>query len=54
MSLCREHHTMAHSMGLKEFEDYYLLQPVWLSDNLIKELKKIYPHHFKAFKETTE
>ena len=49
MSLCREHHTMAHSMGLKEFENYYHLQPVWLSDNLIIDLKKIYTNHFKAF-----
>lgn len=54
MSLCREHHTMAHNIGLKEFENYYHLQPVWLSDNLIIELKKIYTNHFKAFKETAE
>lgn len=54
MSLCREHHTMAHSMGLKEFENYYHLQPVWLSDNLIIELKKIYTNHFQSFKEVQE
>ena len=51
MSLCREHHTQAHTMGLKAFEEYYHLQPVWLSDNLIVELKKIYTNHFQAFKE---
>lgn len=54
MSLCRKHHSEAHSIGLKEFEKYYHLQPVWLSDNLIIELKKIYTNHFKAFKETAE
>ena len=32
MSLCRKHHSEAHSIGLKEFEKYYHLQPVWLSD----------------------
>lgn len=49
MTLCREHHTLAHGMGLKEFEKLFHLQPVWLSDNLIKELKKIYYWHFQAF-----
>lgn len=50
MSLCRVHHSQAHNMGLKEFENYYHLQPVYLSDNLIIELKKIYPNHFQNFK----
>lgn len=49
MTLCREHHTLAHGIGLKEFEKLFHLQPVWLSDNLIKELKKIYYWHFQAF-----
>ena len=51
MSLCRVHHSMAHNMGLKEFEKYYHLQPVWLTDNLIIELKKIYTNHFQNFHE---
>lgn len=51
MSLCREHHSMAHNIGLKEFEKLFCLQPVWLSDSLIYELKKVYSNHFKAFKE---
>lgn len=50
MSLCREHHTLAHSIGLKEFEKMFCLQPVWLSDSLIFELKKIYKNHFQNFK----
>lgn len=49
MSLCRECHTKAHSIGLKEFESKYHLEPVWLSDGLIRELKKIYTNHFQAF-----
>lgn len=51
MSLCREHHTLAHSMGLKEFEKLFCLQPVWLTDSLIFDLKKVYKNHFQNFKE---
>lgn len=51
MSLYREHHSMAHNIGLKEFEKLFCLQPVWLSDSLIFELKKVYTNHFQAFKE---
>ncbi|MGL4903598.1 MAG: putative HNHc nuclease, partial [Cetobacterium sp.] len=48
--LCREHHSLAHSIGLTEFENRYHLQGVWLNPTMIMELKKVYPGHFKAFK----
>ena len=49
MSLCRKCHTEAHSRGLKEFEELYHLQGVWLNKNLILELKMIYKNHFQNF-----
>ena len=51
MSLCREHHSQVHNMGIKNFEKYYHLEAVWLNDDLIRELKKIYPNHFQNFKD---
>ncbi len=51
MCLCGTHHSQAHNMGLKKFEEYYHLEPIWLNDELIRELKKIYPNHFQNFKE---
>ena len=49
--LCRKHHTEFHTIGIKDFENKYHVNGVWLSENLVRELKKIYPNHFKAFKE---
>lgn len=51
ISLCREHHTQFHNIGIKEFEKLYHIQGVWLSETLVRELKKVYPNHFQAFKE---
>lgn len=50
ISLCREHHTHFHNIGVKEFEKLYHLQGVWLTPSLVYELKKVYNGHFKAFK----
>lgn len=51
MSLCREHHSLAHSVGQNEFDKRYHLNGVWLNPTLVMELKKVYPNHFKAFNE---
>lgn len=51
MPLCREHHTLAHSIGQKEFEKRYHLNGVWLNPSLVMELKKVYKNHFQAFRE---
>lgn len=51
MSLCRKHHNLAHNIPKKEFESKYFMSGIWLKDDQIKELKKIYKGHFKAFKE---
>ena len=51
MSLCREHHSLAHSIGQTEFDSKYHLNGVWLNPTLVMELKKVYPNHFKNFKE---
>lgn len=47
--LCREHHSLAHSIGLIEFENRYHLQGIWLNPTMVIELKKVYKNHFKAF-----
>lgn len=49
MSLCREHHSLYHSIEQKEFENRYHIEGVWLNPNLVVHLKEIYPNHFYAF-----
>ena len=49
ISLCREHHTQFHNMGAEKFSELWHLEGIWLSVNLVVELKKVYPNHFKAF-----
>ncbi|MGL5714382.1 MAG: putative HNHc nuclease [Paraclostridium sp.] len=51
MSLCREHHSLAHSIGQDEFDKRFILNGVWLNPTLVSELKKVYKNHFKAFDE---
>lgn len=51
ISLCGEHHSQFHTIGEKEFSNRWHIEGVWLSVNLVKELKKIYTGHFKAFNE---
>lgn len=50
LSLCREHHTEAHNKGLKEFEELYHIEPIWLNENLLFDLLDVYPNHFKKFR----
>lgn len=50
ISLCREHHTLFHNTEKEVFAKKWHLEGVWLSVNLVIELKKVYPNHFKAFK----
>lgn len=53
ISLCREHHTEFHNIEAKAFSEKYHIEGVWLSENMVAKLKKdkVYPNHFKAFKE---
>ena len=51
LPLCSYHHFEKHSKSLKDFENKYHIQGIWLNEQLVKELKKIYKNHFKAFKE---
>ena len=51
LSLCTFHHSEFHNTGIKTFKNKYHIEGVWLNEKLVKELKKIYPGHFKAFKE---
>ena len=54
ISLCRQHHTEKHDIGVEAFERKYDVRGICLDDEQIKELKKIYKNHFKAFKEDKE
>ena len=51
ISLCRHHHTEKHSIGVESFERKYDIRGIKLNEDQVKELKKIYKGHFKAFKE---
>ena len=51
MSLCAKHHQEFHTTGKETFKNKYYIEGVWLNEELVKELKKIYKNHFKAFKE---
>ena len=51
ISLCRQHHTEKHDIGVEAFERKYDVRGIYLDCEQIKELKKIYKNHFKAFKE---
>ena len=51
MSLCTKHHQEFHATGKETFKNKYYIEGVWLNMELVKELKKIYKNHFKAFKE---
>lgn len=51
MPLCRNHHTEFHNIGMKEFVNKYHITGIWLDETKVKELKKIYPNHFRAFTE---
>ena len=54
MSLCAKHHQEFHATGKETFKNKYYIEGVWLNTELVKELKKIYKNHFKAFKEDKE
>lgn len=54
ISLCRHHHTEKHSIGVESFERKYDIRGIKLNEDQVKELKKIYKGHFKAFKEDKE
>jgi hypothetical protein len=51
ISLCRKHHNEKHNTSREEFEKKYHLKGIYLNEKLVLELKKVYPGHFKAFKE---
>lgn len=51
ISLCRHHHAEKHNIGVESFERKYDIRGIKLNEDQVKELKKIYKGHFKAFKE---
>ena len=51
ISLCTQHHSEFHSIGVETFKNKYHIEGVWLNEKLVIDLKKVYPNHFKAFKE---
>ncbi len=51
MSLCTFHHSEFHNTGIESFKNKYHIEGVWLNNRLVIDLKKVYPNHFKGFKE---
>ena len=53
ISLCGKHHTEFHSIEAKEFSNKYHIEGIWLSESIVRKLKKenVYQRHFQAFKE---
>ena len=50
LSLCRKHHMEIHNIPKKEFIEKYILEPVWLNEQLVYELLDKYPNHFALFR----
>lgn len=50
MTLCREHHSEKHNIGIKDFKNKYHIEGVWLNEQLVYELLDTYPNHFKLFR----
>ena len=50
ISLCRKHHIEKHNIGIKDFEEKYHIEGVWLNPNLVFKMLDIYPNHFKLFR----
>lgn len=51
LPLCHEMHDKKHTIGREAFKELYHIEGIWLNENLVRELKKVYPNHFKGFKE---
>lgn len=50
ISLCSQHHTEKHDIGVESFKNKYYIEGVWLNPQLVYDLLKIYPGHFKLFR----
>ncbi len=50
LPLCSYHHFEKHSKSLKEFEEKYHIEGVWLNPQLVYDLLPVYKNHFKKFK----
>nr|DAN35371.1 MAG TPA: putative HNHc nuclease [Caudoviricetes sp.] len=50
LTLCRKHHIEIHSIPKIEFIKNYILEPVWLNEQLVYELLDTYPNHFALFR----
>lgn len=50
LSLCTQHHSEFHNIGIDDFKDKYIIEGVWLNEQLVYDLLPIYPSHFKLFK----
>lgn len=50
LPLCSYHHFEKHSKSLKEFENKYHIEGVYLNPQLVYELSGVYKNHFKKFR----
>ena len=50
LPLCSYHHFEKHSKSLKEFEEKYHIEGVYLNPQLVYDLLPVYKNHFKKFR----
>mgnify|MGYP003491007200 len=50
LSLCTQHHSEFHSIGIDKFKNKYIIEGVWLNEQLVYDLLGVYPNHFKLFR----
>ncbi|AMD94574.1 putative HNHc nuclease [Leptotrichia sp. oral taxon 847] len=50
LPLCSYHHFEKHSKSLKEFEEEYHIEGVYLNPQLVYDLLPVYKNHFKLFR----
>ena len=50
LPLCSYHHFEKHSKSLKEFENKYHIEGIYLNPQLVYELSGVYKNHFKKFR----
>lgn len=51
MPLCRNHHNLFHTIGKEQFVQNYKIEGIFLKEEEVPRMKKIYPNHFKGYKE---
>ena len=54
LPLCSYHHSEAHNVSKSDFNGKYHINEIWLTENIVRELKPKYPWYFQAAKNINE